>query len=147
METEGMTRERLEAYRSNNDEIKELQGKLQKMGTEEGKEKLVESDTIIDYRKGYPRPQTVTGYNYSKEQRLRQRYSSRIEKLQKEQEEIEQWIFAIEDGKTQRIFRLRYLEGMRQEQIAQKVHMDRSRVSRKIDDFLKNAHKAQKAQV
>ena len=35
METEGMTRERLEAYRSNNDEIKELQGKLQKMGTEE----------------------------------------------------------------------------------------------------------------
>ena len=60
METEGMTRERLEAYRSNNDEIKELQGKLQKMGTEEGKEKLVESDTIIDYRKGYPRPQTVT---------------------------------------------------------------------------------------
>ena len=145
METEGMTRERLEAYRSNNDEIKELQGKLQKMGTEEGKEKLVESDTIIDYRKGYPRPQTVTGYNYSKEQRLRQRYSSRIEKLQKEQEE--QWIFAIEDGKTQRIFRLRYLEGMRQEQIAQKVHMDRSRVSRKIDDFLKNAHKAQKAQV
>lgn len=67
METEGMTRERLEAYRSNNDEIKELQGKLQKMGTEEGKEKLVESDTIIDYRKGYPRPQTVTGYNYSKE--------------------------------------------------------------------------------
>lgn len=25
METEGMTRERLEAYRSNNDEIKELQ--------------------------------------------------------------------------------------------------------------------------
>lgn len=138
METEGMTRERLEAYRSNNDEIKELQGKLQKMGTEEGKEKLVESDTIIDYRKGYPRPQTVTGYNYSKEQRLRQRYSSRIEKLQKEQEEIEQWIFEIEDSKIQRIFRLRYLEGMRQEKIAQKVHMAQSGVSRRINEYLKN---------
>ena len=138
METEGMTRERLEAYRSNNDEIKELQGKLQKMGTEEGKEKLVESDTIIDYRKGYPRPQTVTGYNYSKEQRLRQRYSSRIEKLQREQEEIEQWIFEIEDSKIQRIFRLRYLEGMRQEKIAQKVHMAQSVVSRRIDEYLKN---------
>lgn len=47
-----MTKERLEMYRSNNDEIKELRAKLQKMGTEEGKEKLVESDTIIDYRKG-----------------------------------------------------------------------------------------------
>ena len=138
METEGMTRERLEAYRSNNDEIKELQGKLQKMGTEEGKEKLVESDTIIDYRKGYPRPQTVTGYNYSKEQRLRQRYSNRIEKLQREQEEIERWIFEIEDSKIQRIFRLRYLEGMRQEKIAQKVHMAQSGVSRRIDEYLKN---------
>lgn len=133
-----MTKERLEMYRSNNDEIKELRIKLQKMGTEEGKEKLVESDTILDYQTGYPRPQTVTGYNYSKEKRLRQRYSSRIEKLQKEQEEIEQWIFEIEDSKTQRIFRLRYLEGMRQERIAQRVHMAQSGVSRRIDECLKN---------
>lgn len=32
-----MTKERLEMYRSNNDEIKELRAKLQKMDTEEGK--------------------------------------------------------------------------------------------------------------
>ncbi len=142
-----MTKERLEMYRSNNDEIKELKSKLQKMGTEEGKEKLVESDTILDYQTGYPRPQTVTGYNYSKEKRLRQRYSSRIEKLQKEQEEIEQWIFEIEDSKIQRIFRLRYLEGMRQEKIAQEVHMDRSNISKKVDAYLKVSHKSQNSHV
>lgn len=136
METEGMTRERLETYQSNRDEIKELRAKLQKMGTEEGRKKLVESDTIIDYRKGYPRPQTVTGYNYNKEWRLRQRYYNRIEKLQREQEEIEQWVFAIEDNRTQRIFRLRYLEGMRQQQVAQMVHMAQSGVSKRIDEYL-----------
>ena len=32
METEGMTRERLEAYRSNRDEIKELKYKLDHLG-------------------------------------------------------------------------------------------------------------------
>ncbi len=136
METEGMTRERLETYQSNRDEIRELRAKLQKMGTEEGRKKLVESDTIIDYRKGYPRPQTVTGYNYNKEWRLRKRYYNRIEKLQREQEEIEQWVFAIEDNRTQRIFRLRYLEGMRQQQVAQMVHMAQSGVSKRIDEYL-----------
>lgn len=136
METEGMTRERLETYQSNQDEIKELRAKLQKMGTEEEREKLVESDTIIDYRKGYPRPKTVTGYNYNKEWRLRQRYYNRIEKLQHEQEEIEQWVFTIEDNRTQRIFRLRYLEGMSQEQVAQRVHISQSGVSKLLNEYL-----------
>ncbi len=136
METEGMTRERLETYQSNQDEIKELRAKLQKMGAEEEREKLVESDTIIDYRKGYPRPKTVTGYNYNKEWRLRQRYYNRIEKLQHEQEEIEQWVFTIEDNRTQRIFRLRYLEGMSQEQVAQRVHISQSGVSKLLNEYL-----------
>lgn len=143
METEGMTRERLETYQSNQDEIKELRAKLQKMGAEEEREKLVESDTIIDYRKGYPRPKTVTGYNYNKEWRLRQRYYSRIEKLQHEQEEIEQWVFTIEDNRTQRIFRLRYLEGLSQEQVAQRVHISQSGVSKLLNEYLsKNSKKA-----
>lgn len=136
METEGMTRERLETYQSNQDEIKELRAKLQKMETEEGKEKLIESDTIIDYKKGYPRPKTVTGYNYNKEWRLRQRYYNRIEKLQHEQEEIEQWVFTIEDNRTQRIFRLRYLEGLSQEQVAQRVHISQSGVSKLLNEYL-----------
>ena len=52
METEGMTRERLEAYRSNRDEIKELKYKLEHLG--EG-DSLIGNDVIFDYRKGYPR--------------------------------------------------------------------------------------------
>lgn len=131
-----MEKAHLEAYKSNADEIEELKGKLKKMGTEEGKEKLVESDTILDYQKGYPRPQTVTGYNYKKEWHLRHRYSDRIEKLEKEQEEIEQWIFDIRDNQLQRIFRLRYLEGRTLEEVASKVHMDKSTVSRKIENHL-----------
>lgn len=131
-----MEKAHLETYKSNADEIEELKGKLKKMGTEEGKEKLVESDTILDYQKGYPRPQTVTGYNYKKEWHLRQRYSDRIEKLEKEQKEIEQWVFDIRDNQLQRIFRLRYLERRTLEEVASKVHMDKSTVSRKIENYL-----------
>lgn len=131
-----MEKAHLELYKSNAEEIEEIKKKLRNMGTEEGKEKLVESDTILDYRKGYPRPQTVTGYNYKKERHLRQRYSDRIEKLEKDQEEIEQWIFGIRDNRLQRIFRLRYLEGHTLEKVAGKVHMDKSTVSRKIENYL-----------
>ena len=34
-----------------------------------------------------------------------------------------------------------------QEQVGKSVHLDRSRISRKIDDILKNAQKAQNAQL
>lgn len=50
METEGMTRERLEAYRSNRDEIKELKYKLDHLG--EG-DSLIGNDVIFDLQTGY----------------------------------------------------------------------------------------------
>ncbi len=54
----------------------------------------------------------------------------------------------ITDSVTRRIFRIYYIDGRKnvtQRDVAKKIHLDRSRVSRKIDDFLKNAQKAQNA--
>lgn len=56
----------------------------------------------------------------------------------------------IKDSLTHRIFRIYYIDGRKdvtQREVAKRVHLDRSRVSRKIDDYLKNAQKAQKAHV
>ena len=53
-----MTRERLEQYRSNVQEIRELTYKLDHLG--EG-DSLIGNDVIFDYKKGYPRPQSVVG--------------------------------------------------------------------------------------
>ena len=105
------------------------------------------NDVILDYRTGYPRPQAVPGYDHEKEERLRKTYESRIAKLQAECAEVEQWVEAIPDSLTRRIFRMYFLERRSQKQIGKIVHLDRSRISRKIDEFLKNAHKAQNAHV
>ncbi len=139
-----MTRERLEGYRSCREEIQELQYKLDHLG--EG-DSLIGNDVIMDYRDGFPRPQSVVGYDYGKYERLRKAYESRIEKLQAECAEVELWIEAIPDSLTRRIFRMYYIDGMNQKQIGRIVHLDRSRISRKIDEYLKNAHKAQNAHV
>ena len=134
MEAEGMTRERLEAYRSNWDEIKELKHKLDHLG--EG-DSLIGNDVIFDYRKGYPRAQAIVGYDYELEWKRRERYKTQIAKLEAEQDSIEEWVFEIRDSRTRRIFQMYFLEGLTQEKVGRKMNMDRSVVSRKIEGFLK----------
>lgn len=131
-----MTRERLEGYRSCREEIQELQYKLAHLG--EG-DSMIGNDVIMDYRDGFPRPQSVVGYDYGKYERLRKAYESRIAKLQAECTEVELWIEAIPDSLTRRIFRMYYIDGMNQSRIAKRVHLSQSQVSRKIDGFLKDA--------
>lgn len=142
METEDMTRERLEAYRSNRDEIKELKYKLDHLG--EG-DSLIGNDVIFDYKKGYPMPQAVVGYDYELEWKRRERYENQIAKLKVEQDNIEEWVFGIRDGRTRRIFQMYFLEGLTQEKVARKMNIERSGVSKKIDAFLKVSHKSQKS--
>ena len=137
-----MDREQLERYQSQKEEIRELRYKLEHLG--EG-DSMIGNDTIFDYTTGFPRPQAVVGYDYNREDYLREKYRSRLKKLQADCEETEQWVEAIPDSQTRRIFRMYYLDGMTQKAIGKKMHLDRSRISRKIDDFLKNAHKAQNA--
>lgn len=129
-----MTKQRLEEYRSKKDEIKELQYKLQHLG--EG-DSLIGNDVIMDYRDGFPRPQSVVGYDYEKEERLRTLYENRLAKLKKECEEVELWIEAIPDSLTRRIFRMKYIDYMTQRQISRKVNLDQSAVSKKMSRFLK----------
>lgn len=139
-----MTKKKLEDYKSKKAEIKELQYKLSHLGVGDS---LIGNDVIMDYRKGYPIPQSVVGYDFEKEKRLRESYEKRIQKLRAECLEVEMWIEDIPDSLLRRIFRMHYVDGMTQKEISKIIHLDRSRISRKIDDYLKNAHKAQNAHV
>ena len=131
-----MDKQQLEAYRSNKDEIIELQQKLRELP---GSESLIDNSVVLDYRRGYPQPRSIIGYDHGLEERRRERWTKRIELLQAEVDEVEQWIEAIPDGVTRRIFRMLYVEGKTQQKVAEKLHMDQSRISRKISKFLKNA--------
>lgn len=131
-----MTRERLEQYRSNLQEIRELTYKLDHLG--EG-DSLIGNDVIMDYKKGYPRPQSVVGYDYDLEARRRERYEGRIKKLLEENELIEDFVLSIPEGRMRRIIRMYFLEGLSQWKISRKMHMDQSTISKKINDFFKVA--------
>lgn len=139
---EPMTRERLEQYQSNKAEIRELKYKLQHLG--EG-DSLIGNDVVFDYRSGYPQPQSVVGYDYALEAKRQKRYKDHIAKLQAEQDNIEEWIFGIQDSRTRRIFQLRYLEGLKLEKIGRKMYIDKATVCRKIANYLKLQQMQQKS--
>lgn len=137
-----MTKEQLESYRSKKEEITELTYKVQHLGDNDA---MVGNDVIMDYRSGYPVPQSVVGVDLDKYLRLKARYKNRIAKLKEECEQIETYIEDIEDSITRRIFRMYYIDGISQERVAKMVHLDKSSVSRKIDKFFKVATNATNA--
>lgn len=138
-----MTKEILMSYRSKKAEIRELTAIIENRYRDDS---LIGNDVILDYSKSYPPiPQGVVGFDLAKYNRLQERDWRRKEKLEKECAEIEDFIESIEDSLTRRIFRMTFIDGEKQKAVAKVVHLDRSRVSRKIDEYLKNAHKAQNA--
>lgn len=70
-----------------------------------------------------------------------------VEELEARMREIEQFIDGIEDVYMKSIFEYRYLEGMTQAETGKKMGLDRSRISRKIDNFLKTHTKHKKSMI
>ena len=131
-----MTRERMEMYQSNKEEIQELTYKLAHL-----RENMVGNSVILDGRTGIPRPQAVVGVDEDLLQRRRERYQERKAALEldvqerRECEEIESYIESVTDSLNRRILRMRYIDGMTQQRIARKVHMSQSAVSKRIEKF------------
>lgn len=128
-----MTREMLERYLSNKAEIKELQNRLNHLTDGDA---MVGNDTIFDYRRGYPQPQAVVGFDRAKYDRQRSRILNQMSKLNAENDNIEEFVFGIQDSITRRIFQLYYLDGLSQRRVAKKVHLEQSTVSKKISTYL-----------
>ena len=124
-----MTKERLASYRSNRQEIRELDWMLNNRWKSDS---MIGNDVVFDYSKGYPMPQSVVGFDQKKYERLQNRDLNRKTYLEKENEEIEDFISRITDSLTRRIFFQYYINGdkpVNQSMISKKVHIDRSRIA------------------
>lgn len=89
----------------------------------------------------------IEGYNIGAEDKTRiSKLRDNLADVNQRISEIEQFVDDIKDPLLHTIFQRRYLDGWTQDWVGYAVHMDRSRISRKIDDYLKNAQKARKAQ-
>lgn len=69
----------------------------------------------------------------SKQMRIRKQRREQVESLITE---IEQFIAEIPDSRDRQIFELRYIDGMKQKDVAAVVGLERSAISKKITDYL-----------
>lgn len=58
--------------------------------------------------------------------------------------EIESFISCIPDSDTRQIFELIYIDGMKQREVSEKIGLERSGISKKIDGYLRLSHISQK---
>ena len=134
---EAMTKERLEAYRSSKMEILELEYTLNNRWKSDT---MIGNSVIFDYSKGYPMPQSVPGFDWKRYERLQEHDLRRKEFLETECAEVEDFVDGIKDSLIKRIFRMYYIDGRKavtQSEVAKKMHIDQSGVSRRIDNYLK----------
>lgn len=111
-----VTREMLDKYRKLKQEIPVLELELMMMkNTEAG----LGNSVILDGRTGYPRPQSVVGFDQKKYDRRRKTLEHKKERVKA----MDQWIDDIKDGQTRCVFRMFYKQGMTWKTIAKQIGM------------------------
>lgn len=132
-----MTKKRLEIYRSEKQEIEELCQKLKSLSPDA----YTGHDTILDYRTGFPVPYAVVGTDIPAYWARKNSLEKEIACLEQRCQEVEQWVEEIPDSKIRRMFRLYYIDGNNQKNVAKQLFMDRSTISKKINNYLQITEK------
>ena len=129
-----ITRELLDGYQKHKKEIPLLENEIHELWTTE---KGFGNSVILDYREGFPRPQSVVGFDGA----LYERRKAVLAKKKEMVKAVEEWINGIEDGQTRCVFRMYYIEGLTWAKIARKTgyggNADYPRLHIR-DDYLKN---------
>ena len=138
-----MTENNLSQYRAIQMEIKDLSMRIKKfedMGTPMVSDRVRGSSKHFPYIEKYYYVSGVDTEANNKRKKLiselQKKRSDKVEELLKMEQEIHDYIYTIPDSEVRQIFVFRYIDGLSQEEIGDKLHMDRSGVSRRITKYL-----------
>ena len=94
------------------------------------------NDTVFDYQTGFPRPQSVIGFDWP----LYEKRLAQLERMKQRKARIDAWIEEIEDVRTRTVFKMKYQKGKSWADIAKalgyRVNADYPRI-RIRDEYLK----------
>ncbi len=116
-------------------EKKDLESRLEK---QQFKPKEELADTVKDYRTGYPKTIVIRGYGDKEWQRLRDVYYMKLGDICGRIQRMEDFLSSVEDAELREILRLRYQDGLSQEEIAERLNYSRSAIQKKEERFWKS---------
>ena len=136
-----MTKERLEQLRYIEKALKSVKADIQKLN-----QQIANStgrnytDRVKGSMSEFPYIEThyqFSGVDYSAYNRLKEKLEHKEAELQKRLSELEDWLEGIEDEKLYLIFRLKYRNGMTNEEIGKEIGYTAARVSQYIHSYLR----------
>lgn len=127
-----MTKNRLKKLRSLIKEAEHLQAEYEEMLCFP---KTFVQDSVKDYSTGYPHNIVIQGYGSADFVALRQKLYDNLCKIQRERQELEDWLDSVGDPEMRDILRLQYINGLTQEQIADELGYSRAAIAQKIKRF------------
>ena len=128
-----MDKQQLSRLRKLNKEAKDLKSRIDNLAY---RPKEWVSDSVKDYSTGYPRTVVIEGYGdeeYARaKDKLYNQYVRKLLNIQREIDNIEQFLDSIDDPEMRTILRLYYISGLTQEQIADKMGYSRETIKRRL---------------
>ena len=142
-----MDKKTLKRYKPNKDRLIRIEEQIQELCERESTVvmgKVTGSSADFPYTEVRTSVQMYDPYEEENVRRqIRRKEADRLLIL-KEQKEVEDYINRIGDTEIKEIFELSFIEGKKQDEVAEIVNIDRSYVSKKISDYLKLSHFSQK---
>lgn len=142
-----MDKKTLKRYKPNKDRLIRIEEQIQELCERESTVvmgKVTGSSADFPYTEVRTSVQMYDPYEEENIRRqIRRKESDRL-RILKEQKEVEDYINGIDDPEIKEIFELSFIEGKKQDEVAEIVNIDRSYVSKKISDYLKLSHFSQK---
>ncbi len=142
-----MDKKTLKKYKPNKDRLIRIENQIQELCE---RESTVVMGNVTGSRADFPYTEVRTSVQmydpYEEEnvrRQIRRKEADRL-RILKEQKEVEDYINGIDDPEIKEIFELSFIEGKKQDEVAEIVNIDRSYVSKKISDYLKLSHFSQK---
>ena len=140
-----MTEAELMQYRLIKNEIDDLDFRIKQMDKQ--KDRLI-TDKVTGSSKEFPYTMqhfNVTGIDEEehnlrirKINELQRKRNKKLLELIEKETEMHDYIYSIHDSEIRQIFTMRFIDGLTQDDIGYKVHMDRSTVSKKISKYLED---------
>ena len=130
-----MTKNQLKELRSLIKEAEHLRSEYREMMC---LPKTFVQDSVKDYSTGYPRNIVIQGYGSANFVALRQKLYDKLYRIQKERQELEDWLNNVDSPEMRDILRLQYINGLTQEEIADELGYSVITVKRRLKKFWQN---------
>jgi len=142
-----MKEQELSQYRAIKFEIEDLSSRIKML---EQKGIQIVSDRVKGSSKHFPYIEKyfyISGVDPEEEDNrqmlineLQRKRNKKLDELIEMESRIHDYIYMIPDSEIRQIFTFRYIDGLSQEEIGMKLHMDRSGVSKRITKYIEKVN-------